>query len=403
MPVIDVALYYPHVHPRDEGWLKQAVLFWPMIERIVPDGYTMSDSETGRVLEEEGILTQRHPGAAADVVGAPFAQFIQEHANELRERYSLHAAEELEPQPGWADAALDLRFGWVHSGKLAHEALDALCAVHLAKPAYEDWIGMHPALSDVYMCALAAELAAEGKNTPITDSALHHVAAEGWTVDDLARALLHDDDLAEGKAVEQEHTAEDYVVQLAVRSVAIRDLQNIPIERIVKLREDHSDDFQRFRMKVEELAAGVADLNTVSDSKALAHHIEVRYREAVDEPLKRLRDVLRKQRLDYVDAAVSLPVGATGLVASLLAGLTTAAPVTAAMTAIGAWKVGRAVRARRAAAAANSPVTWLLRIDQDLAPRDLLARFGSVIQRFAPLEARRASALSAPRSRGRGP
>ena len=27
----DVALYYPYVHPRDDGWLKHAVLYWPTI------------------------------------------------------------------------------------------------------------------------------------------------------------------------------------------------------------------------------------------------------------------------------------------------------------------------------------------------------------------------------------
>ena len=187
----DVALYYPHVHPRDETWLKNAVLFWPMIERIVPGNYLLSDTETGRVLQENGILTERDPGRAADVVGNSFLRFVESNADDLRQRYPLSAAEALEPQPGWNDDYLDLRFGWVHRGKIAEPVVEALSSADLAMRSVDGvWIGMHPALSDVYMCALAGEMAAQGRNSPITDEVLHHVAATGWTFDDLARALL---------------------------------------------------------------------------------------------------------------------------------------------------------------------------------------------------------------------
>lgn len=32
----DIALYHPHFHFEDEGWLKAAALYWPKIARIVP-------------------------------------------------------------------------------------------------------------------------------------------------------------------------------------------------------------------------------------------------------------------------------------------------------------------------------------------------------------------------------
>jgi hypothetical protein len=40
------------------------------------------------------------------------------------------------------------------------------------------------------------------------------------------------------------------------------------------------------------------------------------------------------------------------------------------------------MRARRTAAMAGSPATWLLRIEQELAPRDLVGRVAAVIRRF---------------------
>jgi hypothetical protein len=379
----DVALYYPHVHPRDDAWLKNVVLFWPMIERIVPPEYEVMDTETGRLLKEERILAEREPGLAADVIGQPFAAFVEKHAKELRERYSLRAAEALEPQPGWNDAYLDLRFGWVHAGKIDEGLVDALRAENLAMRGAGSWIGMHPALSDVYMCALAAEMAVEGKNTPITDRALHHVAAEGWSFDDLAHALLPDDGLPPPQAGSDR--PDDVVVALAVQSVAVRDMHNVPVERVVELREKHGADFHRFRQRVDELAAGVSDLADISDAQALAHHVEVRYQETVADDLQALREALRQQRFDYVDAAASLSVvPPTTLLATALADITTAGIATGAMTALAAWKTRRMMRARRAAAMAGSPATWLLRIEQELAPRDLVSRLGAIIRRFAP-------------------
>jgi len=230
-PMSDVALYYPHVHPRDEAWLKQAVLYWPIIERIVPGGYLMSDTAAGQLLQQANILTEREPGPAAEIIADSFSTFVDAHAQELRGRFSLHHAEALEPQPGWNDEHFDLRFGWVHGQKIADPLVDALCDAGLAMRAYGQWIGMHPALSDVYMCALAAEMATEGRNTPITDRTLHHVAAAGWTFEDLARALLPDADVTSRGAPPPHREPEDVVVTLAVQSVALRDLRDVPIER----------------------------------------------------------------------------------------------------------------------------------------------------------------------------
>jgi hypothetical protein len=128
---------------------------------------------------------------------------------------------------------------------------------------------------------------------PITDRALHHVAAEGWTFDDLARALLPDDGIARQQAGSDE--PEDVVVALAVQSLAVRDMRNVPVERVVELRENHGADFRRFRRRVEELAAGVSDLGDIRDPEALAHHVEVRYQETVAEDLQALREALRQQ------------------------------------------------------------------------------------------------------------
>jgi len=151
------------------------------------------------------------------------------------------------------------------------------------------------------------------------------------------------------------------------------------------LRESHGADFQRFRKRVEELAASVGDdLDDVVDAQALAHHVELRYRDTVAQDLEQLREVLREQRFRYVDDAVGLSVvPPTTIAATAVADLATAGVATGAMTALAAWKMRRSRCARRNAEMARSPATWLLRIEQELAPRDLAGRLRAIARRFA--------------------
>ena len=149
------------------------------------------------------------------------------------------------------------------------------------------------------------------------------------------------------------------------------------------MRERHGADFRRFRTRVAELAASVRDLEDVEDPQALAHHIEVRYHDTVAAELQELRELLRAQRFDYVDAATSFAVvPPDSVLAGAVAGETSTAFASGAMTALAAWRVRRNLRARRNAAIAASPVGWLLRIEKDLRPRTLVGRLRDVACRF---------------------
>ena len=39
------ALYYPFIHVRDEEWLKATLLCFPFVDRMVPAGYEVNDSD----------------------------------------------------------------------------------------------------------------------------------------------------------------------------------------------------------------------------------------------------------------------------------------------------------------------------------------------------------------------
>jgi hypothetical protein len=122
----EIALYYPYVHPREESWVKQALLFWPRIQRIVPADYPVTDTPTLRLLVDEGILTERLPDPGAAELSESFVEFLTRHATSLQGAYSVEKATVLPPRPGWNDAELDPRLGWIHTSKLDENAVEHL-------------------------------------------------------------------------------------------------------------------------------------------------------------------------------------------------------------------------------------------------------------------------------------
>lgn len=128
----EIALYYPYVHPRNESWVKQALLYWPKIQRIVPDNYPVTDSPMLRLLVEREILVERRPDTGAADIAEAFVMYIMRRGDSLREGYGLQRAYALPPQEGWNDSQLDPRLGWIHKSKLDPEASSALFGSGLA-------------------------------------------------------------------------------------------------------------------------------------------------------------------------------------------------------------------------------------------------------------------------------
>ena len=382
----DIALYYPYVHPRDDGWLKHAVLFWPRIARIIPPGYLRSDTESARKLQEAGILLDRNPGPAAFSVSADFGGFVAAHAGELTARHSLTAARRLEPpRDVRADGHVNPHYGWIHRGKITNDAIAALTENQLATE-HGDWIGMHPALSNVYMCALTAKLAARGLNVPITDQGLHHVAAAGWELDDLARALLPDTDLV-ADASDGAPAAKQLVVSLALRSLALPGIDAVPIERIIELRHEHGDQFVRFRAAIASLAASVVDLDDIEDPDALAQHVELRYQDTIETDRRALIKDLKRKRFDIADSAVSLQaVPPTGLAAAAIANIVSTGAATGAMTAVAGINLVRSQRASADEINARHPTAWLISVEKGMTPAGLAGTLQRIANKFGRRE-----------------
>jgi hypothetical protein len=82
-------LYYPYLHFSDD-WLKIAALYWLQMTRIVPDGVTLSDSDTVRALSDElGFVLSVPPASAVQELTDLLINIVVEHGETLRDRYSI--------------------------------------------------------------------------------------------------------------------------------------------------------------------------------------------------------------------------------------------------------------------------------------------------------------------------
>jgi hypothetical protein len=382
----EIALYYPYVHPRDESWIKQALLFWPKIQRIVPKNYPITDSPLLKRLVKEKILIERPPGPGADQLSGPFVEYVARHGASLRASYGVKKALKLAPQPGWNDSELDPRLGWIHSGKVDPAAVDALLKSKLATLHQRErtWVGVHPMLFHVYMCSLAAQLSQRSSTLtePVTDAPLHHVGAFGWSIDAIARALLTE--LPPPKAAASDAGADPpgLLVTVAMRALVPRGLERVPIERIIEARNKHEAEFARYRGSMRDLSAEVATLDGADDVRTLAEHIEVRYQQSIGPELESLRRELQAINIKTAFTAMSFQIAApTTLLSAGVSAVATPAVGAGVATAIALGAAVHEVSDQRAAARASSSAAWLVRVEE-LAPRTLRRKVAAALRRF---------------------
>ncbi len=166
----------------------------------------------------------------------------------------------------------------------------------------------------------------------------------------------------------------------------MRNLADVPVERILTLRDDYHDEFLSFRAKLDQLVRGLSDFDDVTDPQALAHHIDVRYRDEVEADRRKLERELGRQRLDIINSVANFEIAGSGVavaaLAALGAGTVLTGGATAAATALAAWSTGRKLQDQRTGIRARHASAWLLRVEEDLAPNRLAEQLRRLVRRF---------------------
>lgn len=402
-----VGLYYPFIHFRDERWLKTAALYWRELARVVPRGYPLADSRTARVLcEELGFVRPVDPAETARQVAPLFLSVLARHGGALRAAgyaaspawgaWGRHSAgDSFNPAPPltWGRAArhnrVSARAGVAASyeEEFTPELREVLMECGLAADVrrtpglqerqslvYGRWMAMDARLTWVYKCAFVEVLARQGRYTPTTDQPDAHLASDGWDADRIAQSLLDAPGVAPAARPDD---LTDAVGLLAIRLAVPAGMDNIPVEKIVKLRQEHREEFAAFNavvaQTVEELRQ---ELSGVTLQEARVRDVRLAVEDRFDRPLQALRKAMRAQGMGtvYGLANVKFDVPALMSLAGTAAGGFLDHPVAgaAAGAALGFMNVRHTHKQQVQGLKSANPAAYLLSVQRGLKPQSLL-------------------------------
>lgn len=247
------ALFYPWIDIRDEGWLKNAMLYWETVQTIVPASIQQPYStRTAREFQDEGLL-------------APLR--VESSMREI-EDLTIEVLKYLQsPEGGEVLMSKEISdYHYIHPDKLPDE-IRRLVNIHPEKLAFEirhkierenhgDWISVDSRFADFYMTLLATRLSERTGAGLLTQTP---------STNKLAAAVRLDANLSLPKSRRNRYEYDDHEhrrqMPLSLAQGTLADLiferiqidPETPVEKILGFRRDHADELGRFRTKIAEL------------------------------------------------------------------------------------------------------------------------------------------------------
>jgi hypothetical protein len=386
------ALYHPFIHFKDDGWLKLAALYWDRMGRIVPDGYQTEDSQTVRAL---GHFVEAVRPKVSEEFTDTLVRFVGKNGPALRKHYNIKHREnwpeipdEDKPPPQGGPSGVDPRLAYIFDLKMSPALGTALVESKLAMRDHptSPWIGMHPQIANVYMTALADQLAGERGLSPVAAVTTHHLAMSGLTVERLAQTLLQRPTLLKKRdpaaAKRSRREIEAHAGSIALQAVLPRDLANVDVEKILAFRDKYPGELGSFQQLVEKFVNSNKWLTEIKDQRALSDQLKTDYRKTFKPKLDELKEKLHEVRIDTIYGCFNTKV----LLPKALptAALATLEPISATVAGC-AWvtiPILRANRKKMEKALRSADVSYLYRVEEELTPRNMAGRIMRGARRF---------------------
>ncbi len=295
-----VALYYPYIHFRSRSWLRAAMLYYDQISRIVPSGvdidlelyYREFLDDAGPLLEDisalkvNDFLIEDRPEPYVSSIAEEFFEFAQEHLIDEKKRSALVPK-----------LALRGQYYTIHPAKIDPTLSEILVELKLAHKRKNDpWsdLDVEPVTGGLYMLFLARRMA--NYRNLISDSSVY-------------QSLLHQKAPAPGGGADYIGDGEYRLATAVLKTVIPTNLELIPIDRLLRVRDDLGAQRRRFQDKISALAS---DLDHIDSEERLGSALEKHQRKLEDE-YQELTDKLRSSNLSFATSlfAVSVPTWAT--------------------------------------------------------------------------------------------
>lgn len=256
------ALYYPWIDIKDEGWLKNAMLYWETVQTIVPTSIKQPYStRTAQEFHNEGLLLPFHVEPSMKEIKELTGDVLQ--YLESPEGSEVLMAKEISKNH------------YIHPDKISEEVRN-LVRIHPDKLPYEienrllrsfssnrkhDWISVDMRFADFYMTLLATHLSEKIGAGLLTDILANNKLATAVRLD--ARLTIPKSLVYKNRYYTYRHYRD---MPLSLAQGALADLiidriqvnPNTSVKKILKFRRDHADELGRFRTKIAELTKTIS-------------------------------------------------------------------------------------------------------------------------------------------------
>ena len=235
------------------------------------------------------------------------------------------------------------------------------------------WLGVHPKWAWVYMCVLAEQVAKHSNLSPVTDQILAHAETNGWTPEQITRALIEEPfKYSAGQELEA------VIGMLAVQLVVPAGVAHIPVQKIIDIRQRHHADFDAFHDVITTVAAELRDeFTNISERAVLEAVLEAYLAQVVksrfDQPLADVRKAFKGLGIDTTIAALNMKCALPAVVVAA-GGIAAHQPIIAGTgaAAIGVLALARTARLNWAERARPSAASYLWRIEHKISPKTLI-------------------------------
>jgi hypothetical protein len=287
------ALFYPHIHFRSRRWLRSSLLYYDEISRIVPRGFNADtlDQYAAFSSDPEGILEDirelqdagfvRDEAPTTQVTRAVADEFFDFATNNLTDPKRRAA---LMPQ-------LSRRGSYtIHPDKVDPALLEILKELKLIHEGQRDSFSrlrIEPVTGGLYMLFLDNRKA--DKRPLVSDSSVF-------------QSLLY-------APIQRPPIGGDAGFRLAAavfETVIPNHLEDLPLDALLRLKEDYSSDRERFQMKISELAKAV---QSAEDERELKDAIGY-YQSQIANEVTSLKDKLRAAKVSSASSLFSVSIPA---------------------------------------------------------------------------------------------
>ncbi len=347
------ALYFPYIHFQDENWLKYALLYWDGIKRIVPEDFFTRDSDSVKMLVDNGLVENVNPRAgkipyiqgAADEFIPTMNVLIQKHGN-LRQADAIRNSIDRNAP----DAS-------VHVLKMDDRVMKLLEENMLGKRMGE-WFAMPESMAGYYMLCLAAHIG-EKQNTPLlSDSPEMETGGTFFQHSRISPAEVNAPDDDKGFSL----------ARMVLPIPCPEDLSAVPMKKILEFNKKSTDERMQFRIAIEALVEDAANLDDPSAVKDFMEEKKKLIEKALNDQKKKTEELGVNMILSLSSISVPSTLASIGSMFNPVVGLVAAGGVGIAFALI-SWYAK--VRADRRKAIRECDWHYLFTVQKDLRIEDL--------------------------------